>query len=503
MGRWVMTVAIVALLGAAPGIVAQGPSPEIRARISAFVAGVMARPSLRGHGAGQLHAGGAGAPQPGRRRQLFERLHADFGTIQVDRVLREDDTFNLNVKGSTGLEATINLELEPDPPNRIAGLGVEVGGDDRPRMPAIPLTSSMSAAEVSKALDDYITPLVAADTFSGAVLVAKDGTPLFERAYGLADRAQQRGRTRWPRASTSGRSTRCSRRPPSAQLVAAGQAGADRHDRGSTARLSEHAGASPRRSSQLLDHRAGIADFFGARVRRRAQGSVPLQRRLLSRSWRRAAAHVRARDATGQYCNGCYIVLGAIIERVSGMPYEDYIARARLHARRHEDGRLPPRPTTSSRDIAIGYTHRFGPADGPLRSERASCTASPAARPAAARRRPPTCWRSTSALRGGRLLDAKMTAWLLRSDGGPAPGARRRRARSASPAARPASTPTSSPTARGRSSCSPTSIRPPPSSVGPADPAGAAPAGRGASDDDARRHACLVVEDDHVVVARR
>ena len=49
----------------------------------------------------------------------------------------------------------------------------------------------MSAEDVSKALDDYIMPLVAADTFSGTVLVAKNGTRMFERAYGLADRAQR------------------------------------------------------------------------------------------------------------------------------------------------------------------------------------------------------------------------------------------------------------------------------------------------------------------------
>jgi CubicO group peptidase (beta-lactamase class C family) len=27
-----------------------------------------------------------------------------------------------------------------------------------------------------------------------------------------------------------------------------------------------------------------------------------------------------------QYCNGCYIALWAIVERVSGMPYEKYVA---------------------------------------------------------------------------------------------------------------------------------------------------------------------------------
>ena len=32
-----------------------------------------------------------------------------------------------------------------------------------------------------------------------------------------------------------------------------------------------------------------------------------------------------APGARTQYCNGCYVVLGAIIERVSSMPYERYV----------------------------------------------------------------------------------------------------------------------------------------------------------------------------------
>src|SRR4029079_10942430 len=156
MGRWAITTVVAAVLSiTGPG--AQGPSPEIRARISAFVAGVNGTAdALEAMAQANFTPAALARRSPADRRKLFERLHADYGTIQVESVLRESDTLNLKVKGSTGLEATINLELEPDPPNRIAGLGIEVGGDDRLRMPAIPLTSSMSPDDVSKALDDYI-----------------------------------------------------------------------------------------------------------------------------------------------------------------------------------------------------------------------------------------------------------------------------------------------------------------------------------------------------------
>jgi CubicO group peptidase (beta-lactamase class C family) len=66
-----------------------------------------------------------------------------------------------------------------------------------------------------------------------------------------------------------------------------------------------------------------------------------------------------------QYCNGCYIVLGAIIERVSGISYEQYVEKnifkpAGMTATGplQTDGIIP--------DVAIGYTEQTG--NGHLRS---------------------------------------------------------------------------------------------------------------------------------------
>ena len=60
------------------------------------------------------------------------------------------------------------------------------------------------------------------------------------------------------------------------------------------------------------------------RISRRRPSAVPVERRLLPLRGSEAA-RLPARRGT-QYCNGCYVVLGAIIERVTGVRYEDYIA---------------------------------------------------------------------------------------------------------------------------------------------------------------------------------
>ena len=369
---------------------------------------------------------------PAERRQLCERLHADFGTIQVERVLRENDTLNLKVKGSTGLEATINLELEPDPPHRIAGLGIEVGGGDRARMPAIPLTSSMSPAEVSKALDDYVTPLVAADTFSGTILVAENGTRMFERAYGLADRAQRLANTMATRFNI-GSINKAFTKTAIGQLVARGKLALTDSV---GARLPDYpnAEARPATISQLLEHTAGIADFFGDRF-----AAAPKDRFRSNADYYAfvAPAPLTAPPGTKrQYCNGCYIVLGEIIVGVSGQTYEDYIrshvftpAGMKTADFLHTDEVQP--------DMSIGYTHRFPGGDHAFRNAIFMHGVAGSGAGGA--------WAAASdllafdvAMRGERLLDAKMTAWFYGPDAGPVSGGAAGVARLASPAGRTA-----------------------------------------------------------------
>jgi D-alanyl-D-alanine carboxypeptidase len=82
--------------------------------------------------------------------------------------------------------------------DQIGRLTVEVDGSEAHRVTnldlrAIPRPAEfalphMSQSELIVALDQKLEEDAAADRFSGAVLVAKNGKPVFQRAYGLADR---------------------------------------------------------------------------------------------------------------------------------------------------------------------------------------------------------------------------------------------------------------------------------------------------------------------------
>ena len=49
--------------------------------------------------------------------------------------------------------------------------------------------AKLSDGEIAAQVKEFVEQLVAADEFSGAVLVAKDGKPIFRSAYGLASKA--------------------------------------------------------------------------------------------------------------------------------------------------------------------------------------------------------------------------------------------------------------------------------------------------------------------------
>ena len=130
--------------------------------------------------------------------------------------------------------------------------------------------------------------------FSGVALVAKNGVPVFYKAYGMADRAGKipnTVRTRFNIGSINKTFTQVA----IAQLIREGRLA-------NTDTLGKLFPDYPQEASraatveQLLTHRAGLADFFGARVHARGQDAVSLELGLLS-FCRHAAAHVRARHA--------------------------------------------------------------------------------------------------------------------------------------------------------------------------------------------------------------
>ena len=342
-----------------------GPPPEIRARIDAFVEAynsgsaeqfeAMAKANMTP----ELFAMSSAA----ERAKAYRELRGELGTITIGRVNRRGPSapLELMANGSTGVQATIALEIEAASPFRISSIDIEIGGDkgaDPKSGPAV--NARMSKEELAQTLDAYLSKLAAADAFSGVALVARDGIPVFERAYGFADRSNKvpnTTRTRFSLGSINKSFTQLA----IAQLAAAGKlAYSDTLGK----LIPDYPQAQSRAATieQLLTHTGGVADFFGDDF-----ASLPKDRFRSNEDYYRYVSSkppLFAPGARTQYCNGCYITLGAIIQRVAGMPYEEYVARHIFKPAGMSTSF--PQADAIEPDIAHGYTRRTR--DGQLRS---------------------------------------------------------------------------------------------------------------------------------------
>jgi len=273
---------------------------------------------------------------------------------------------------------------------------------------ALLIATTLIAAEPAI---DQITAAVdkaaAEDKFSGVVLVAKDGTPLLSRAWGMADPAKgiaNRPDTKFNLGSINKIFTHVA----IGQLAAAGKLSL-----GDT--ISKHLPDLPVPSAdkitieQLLQHRSGLGDIFGPKFMdshasiRKLPDYVPLF----------ANKPLDFEPGADQkYSNAGFVVLGLIIEKVSGQSYYDYIrdhitkpAGMTDTASYAVDESVPNR--------AIGLTKR-GP-DGPLPARQSNINTLPARGSSAGGGYSTAAdlLRFSQALLADKLLPKRWTDWVF------------------------------------------------------------------------------------------
>ena len=346
---------------------AGGPPPEIRTLVDNFLKAVNSASAQEFETMAQAHYSAALLKKetPRDRAAFHERIRKDLGTLSLDRVERRgpEAPLELNVKGSTGATAIISLDTEPDAPYRVTGVAVGggMGGRSDDRRPALPIDAGMSQPALARALDGYLAQLAADEALSGAVLVARDGRAIFEKAYGLANRSAgvaNTPATRFNIGSINKKFTEVA----IAQLVAAGTLA---YTDTLAKFFPEYPQAASRTATlrQLLQHTGGISDFFGEEFSRTSKDRFRSNADYFQLVSRLPALF--APGARNQYCNGCYITLGAIIERVTGTPYEQYVA-AHVFTPAGMSSTGYPQTDGIETNIAVGYTRRTG--DGALRS---------------------------------------------------------------------------------------------------------------------------------------
>jgi D-alanyl-D-alanine carboxypeptidase len=214
------------------------------------------------------------------------------------------------------------LVVEPNEPYRITRLGIL----PTPRPPEFPI-ARLSESELTAALRAKLETDAANDRFAGAVLVARivAGKPrlLFREAYGLADRE-----TKMPnRVETRFRIGSMNKMFTAMAIVQLAQAGKidltapvgryikDYPNQEVAAKATIH---------ELLTHTGGTGDFFGPDYESHRLELRTLDDYLRLFGGRSPEFEPGSRWA---YSNFGMIILGVVVERVSGQSYYDYVAK--------------------------------------------------------------------------------------------------------------------------------------------------------------------------------
>ena len=206
-------------------------------------------------------------------------------------------------------------------------------------------------ADALRALAARADTLASEDELSGAMLIAKDGRVLFSHAYGLADRKSRIPNTLQTRFRI-GSMNKMFTAVAILQLVEAGKIKLtaplgtylpDYPNRAVAARVTIH---------QLLTHTGGTGDIFGP--------DFDAHRNEL----RTLADYVKLYGKRGlefkpgsqwAYSNYGFILLGAVIEKITGHSYDNYVqAHIYAPAGMTRSGSLPEDQAVADR--SIGYT---------------------------------------------------------------------------------------------------------------------------------------------------
>lgn len=223
----------------------------------------------------------------------------------------------------------------------------------RPASPPRGLRRKLTLQQLTASLDTKLVQRTANDRFSGVVLIAKDGRPVWQKAYGSLDRAKNVNNaidTKFRLASQNKMFTAIA----IAQLVEAGklkfsdtvaQLLPDYPNQEIAKRVTVH---------HLLTHTSGIADFVGPEFRR-DPGRYRKDSDFLPLFADKPLGFEPG--SKFRYSNGGFVVLGLIIEKITGQSYYDYMKRNVFDPAGMMDAGFTPTGEQDAR-IAVGYTRR-------------------------------------------------------------------------------------------------------------------------------------------------
>jgi CubicO group peptidase (beta-lactamase class C family) len=249
---------------------------------------------------------------------MKERL----GSLELQKVVEAKASLvSVVARTGNGPVVRMDFEFEPAEPFGLLGIRVMDMGDAEEEAPPTG-EAKKDDRELTAAVAEYAKKAAEAMEFSGVVLIAKNGTPIFEQAFGYADRDEKtpnRVGTKFNVGSISKSFTSLAVR----QLIVQKKIALDDTIGKFLPDYPNKDAAGKVTIRRLLDMTSGIGDFFGEKYDATPKNRI---RDLADYLPLFAAEPLLFEPGTSnRYSNGGYVVLGLIVEKASGMSYFDYV----------------------------------------------------------------------------------------------------------------------------------------------------------------------------------
>ncbi|MCD4737572.1 MAG: beta-lactamase family protein [Bacteroidales bacterium] len=270
-------------------------------------------------------------------KSIFQMTKTMFGKVKVVDVSKttENEIYAVleSEKGDAWLD--LNLQVEPEDPHRIMSMSLAPGS--RPAgMKAIEKTQTGDEESVAgledneellfsnlKQLKRYLVNKTKENKFSGTVLIAKDGKPVFHKAYGYASKRYKvpnKKDTKFNLGSLNKMFTTVA----IAQLMEKGKLSID-DPIGKYLDIFPPEIARKVTIRHLINMRSGWGDYWGNEYFLSHKDNL----RTVS-DYMEFIKNIPLDFEPGtnfQHCNTGFEVAGAIIEKISGMDYFDYVKK--------------------------------------------------------------------------------------------------------------------------------------------------------------------------------
>lgn len=281
--------------------------------------------------------------------EFFQQMHIMLGGFSVSAIEKSTEHELIVLVKSTKRDAWWRIEFhtEPGSPHKLAGMMIDMASPPDEDQEEI---KEMSEKEILQFVKRELKRMVKQDEFSGAVLIAKDGSPIFQQAFGMASKrfnVLNKVATKFNIGSINKSFTQMA----IAQLLEKEKIGLDDKISQYLDDLPEEI-ASKVTIRHLLTMRSGMGHYW-------------------NEEWRAKWSTIKTVDALmdiikkvpldfepgskQQYSNSGYVVLGAIVEKVTGQSYYNYVREhiykpAGMHnSDCYELDQIVP-------NLAIGYT---------------------------------------------------------------------------------------------------------------------------------------------------